>query len=166
MTLYLRLAAYALAAALIFGGGWHMGGLAPVKALADLKAQDWQGKAQANAAALAATQLQLKTLQDTVDRNAGIIQGLNNENLKTAAERDHNADLYRRLFNNPSGPTTARGGSVPEATGASSAAGAGGAGGGGAAAGLLADASAECKRNADRLDAASAEVIPQVQLVP
>lgn len=162
MTLYLRLAAYAVVAALLIAGGWHMGSLAPKKALADLQAQNWEGKAQAAAAALSATQSQLKNLQDTDARNAGIIKDLNDANLKTAADRDHNADLYQRLLNRPS-PRATGGAAVPAPEGGQSAPGAGGAGSGDAAAGLLADATAECTRNADRLDKLSAEVTPQLQ---
>jgi hypothetical protein len=163
MTLYLRLAAYAIVAALLVASGWHMGGLAPKKALSDLQAQDWQGKAQAAAAALATTQAQLKSLQDTDARNAGVIKELNDENLKTAAARDHNADLYQRLLNRPASPSAPGGGAVPAPEGGSGTPGAGGAGSSDPAAGLLADATAECTRNADRLDKLSAEIIPQLQ---
>jgi hypothetical protein len=164
MTLYLRLAAYALVAALLVAGGWHLGGLAPKKALADLKAQDWQGKAQAAAAALVATQAQLKDLQDTDARNAGIIKDLNDANLKTAADRDRNADLYQRLLHRAALPAPAAGPAMPAAQGGSGAAGPGGASSGDPAPGLLADATAECARNADRLDALSAQVTPQLHL--
>jgi hypothetical protein len=165
ISLYLRLAAYALAIAACVALGWHMGGLGPKRDLATLQAQDWQGKAQAATAALSATQAQLKTLQDTTDRNAGIIRGLTDENIKTAAERDRNAGLYQRLLNRPPSPP-AGGGAVLQAPGGPGAGGPGGASGGDAAPGLLADATAECQRNADRLDALSAQVIPQFQVTP
>lgn len=161
-SLYLRLGAYVLAAALLVAGGWHMGGLAPKAALAALQAQDWQGKAQAAAAALAATQVQLKTLQDTVDRNAGIIQGLHDENAKTAADRDANLDLAHRLLNSAAHPASTPGAPVQKTAGGQTIAAAGGAGGDGEAAGLLADAAGECERNADRLDALIAEIAPQL----
>jgi TolA-binding protein len=161
-SLYLRLAAYLLGAAIFTATGWHMGGLAPKKALAQLQAQDWQGKAQAAAVALTATQQQLKTLQDTIDRNAGIIQGLNDENTKIAADRDANLELAHRLLNSAARAASSSGAPVQKAPGGSAAAAASGAGSDGEAAGLLADAAGECERNADRLDALIAEVKPQL----
>ena len=164
ISLYLRLAAYAAAIAACVALGWHMGGLAPKRDLATLQAQDWQGKAQAAAAALVATQGQLKTLQDTDARNAGIIKDLNDANLKTAADRDRNAGLYQRLLHRPPPSPTAGHPAVPAPEGGQPAPGPGGASGGDPAPGLLADATAECARNADRLDKLSAEVTPQLHL--
>ena len=159
-SLYLRLAAYVVVAALFTAAGWHMGGLAPKKALSDLQAQDWQGKAQAAGVALSATQKQLKDLQDTDARNAGIIKDLNDENLKTAADRDRNAGLYQRLLHRAAS-IPAGGAAVPAPQGGQAASGPSGAGSSDPAAGLLADATAECTRNADRLDKLSAEIMPQ-----
>lgn len=159
--IYARIAAYVVAAALIFAGGWHMGGLGPAKKLADLQAQDWQGKAQAATAALVATQAQLKRLQYTDAHNQGVIKDLNNANLKTAADRDHNADLYQRLLHRPASPAAVGGGPVSAPQGGQGPPAPSGASSGDPAAGLLADATAECTRNADRLDSLSAEVTPQ-----
>lgn len=161
MTPWLYLAAVVVLLGGGFAAGDHWGALGPQKALSDLKAQDWQGRAQATSVALSASQAQVKTLQDTIDRNGGVIRGLTDENTKTAADRDHNAELYRRLLNRPPASGPAGGGAVPEADRGQAAAGPGGAGSGDRAVLLLTDATAECKRNADRLDALSAEVTPQ-----
>lgn len=161
-SLYIKLAGYLVAGIACVALGWHMGGLGPKKDLATLQAQDWQGKAQAAAAALVATQVQLKALQDTDARNAGVIKELNDENLKTAADRDHNAELYRRLFHASTRPPASGGPAVPEAQSGPAAADPGAAGSSTRVVILLTDLTAECERNADRLDALSAEVKSQL----
>ena len=137
-----------------------MGGLGPKRDLATLQAQDWQGKAQAAASALSATQAQLKTLQDTIDRNAGIIKGLNDENTKIASDRDANLELARRLLNAskaiPTGPT------VPAATGGQPVVSTSPASSDGSLADDIASVAQECEHNANQLNALIAEVLPQL----
>lgn len=161
-SLYLRLAAYVVAAGLFFGIGWRVGGLGPKASLAALQAQAWQVKQQATAAALAATTAQLQKLQAVSVNNSATIQGLQDENAKIAADRDANVALAQRLLNSAARATSSGSGSVSETKGGQPAPAAGRTSGNGSAAGLLADAAAECQRNADRLDAVSAEIIPQL----
>jgi hypothetical protein len=166
ISLYARLAAYAVLGAVLFGGGWYLGGLSPKRALAVLEAQDWQAKAQASDVALKATQAQLKALADADAKNAGIIKDLNDANLKTAADRDRNAALYQRLLHRPQAAPPSGSAQVPAAAAGQGASGPGGTDGADPAGELLADASAECHRNSDRLDALIEELLPQLSSPP
>lgn len=163
--LYIKIAGGVLAAAGIFWFGWHQGALGPKRDLATLQAQDWQAKFTASQVALGAVQGQLAHEQKTAANNSTVIQGLTDANAKTAADRDHYAAMYQRLFDRPASPAT---GSlaVPAAPSGQGAPGSGGADSGSEAAGLLADARAECIRNDDRLDALSAEITPQLKGAP
>lgn len=155
----IKLGAIVIGAGALFAGGYHLGGLGPKSDLAALQAADWQSKYQASQVALTTVQGQLAQEQKTSANNSTVIQGLTDANAKTAADRDHNADLYQRLLNRP-GP--AHGAQVSASPGGQAASSTSGTVSGDPAPGLLADATAECKRNADRLDALSAQIIPQL----
>lgn len=114
-SLYLRLGAYALAVALCIAGGWYLGGLAPKRALAQLQAADWQAKAQATQVALTAVQNQLAAFQAVSANNVTVIQDLQNDNAKIAADRDANLQLAHRLLNLAKAPAAPGGGDVPKA---------------------------------------------------
>lgn len=162
ISLYIRLAGYFAAATVCVAIGWHLGGLAPKRDLATLQAQDWQGKAQAAAAALVATQAQLKTLQDTDEHNQGVIKDLTDANTKIAADRDTQLDLAHRLLNAAKATSSTGSGAVPKAPSGQGPPGASGTAGDDRLASLLADTASECTRNANRLDALSAEITPQL----
>jgi len=160
--IYLRLAAYLAAALLFLGGGWYLGGLAPKKALAQLQAQDWQAKAQSTEVAYQAVLVELKQAQAVSANNSTIIQGLQNDNAKITASWASDRTLAQRLLNNPKAvPTLGPG--LPKASSGPAVAVASGTSGDGSAASFLADASAECQRNAVRLNALSAQISPQLR---
>jgi len=149
-----------LAAGLFLGLGWHMGSLAPKRALAALQAADWQAKAQATQVALTAVQGQLKTLQATSANNSTVIQGLQNENAKITANWASDRTLAQRLLNAAARPS---GGSpVPETQGGRAVVNHSTASSDGSIAGLLADAASECEHNASQLNALIAEIQPQL----
>lgn len=159
--IYIRLALYAAAAAVLLGAGWYLGGLSPKASLAALKAQGWQDKYQASQAALLATQKQLADSTATAANNARTAQDLQDENAKIAAGWASDRELAQRLLNasrvlpapSPLLPQTGGGPPAPAPSGTSV---------DGRIGDLLANAAAECKRNAARLDAVSAQIIPQL----
>lgn len=161
ISLYLRLGAYAVAVSACIALGWHMGGLAPKRALAALQAEDWQAKAQATQVALTAIQEQLKQAQATASNNASTLQVLESENAKIAADRDSNLELARRLLN-AARTAPASSGPVPKSGNLASASGAAGDPGLGQTAGLLADAADESAQCAVAYNTLLAQIKPQL----
>lgn len=120
----------------------------------------WEARnaAEADAAAKASAKY-LADLQAVNERNQDIRSTLNDRETELAGvTRDR--DLARRLL--AKAATAPRGGAVPQAGSGPGTPAAGGASSDGRLAGLLGDALDECRRNARRLDATAAELIPQL----
>lgn len=161
MSLYLRIAAYAVAAALLFGAGFKVATWRGDARYSALQVADVTARAHGEETVRQALQKQLDTVKTTSANNAQVIGRLQDENTQIAADRDSTRLLVQRLLNRPSSPA-APDPTVPKTSGGQPAAAAGGAGGNGTAADLLVAAAEECERNADRLDALSAQIRPQL----
>lgn len=161
MSLYLRLGAYLAAVLACIAIGWHMGSLGPKRDLAALQAQDWQAKYSDSQAALTAVQGQLKQAQTVSANNSAVIQGLQSDNAKIAADRAADLQLARRLLNSAN-PATTGSGVVSKATSGQPTPGAGQPAGPSVLESLLADAAAESEHCAAQLNSLIAEIRPQL----
>lgn len=162
MSLYLRIAAYALAAALLFGAGFKVATWRGDARYSALQTADATTRAQGEEAVRQALQKQLDTVKATSVNNAQVIGRLQDENTQIAADRDSTRLLVQRLLNSQASPATTPGPAVPETSSGQPAPAASGAGGNGSVADFLVAAAEECERNADRLDALSAQIRPQL----
>jgi hypothetical protein len=163
---YARLAAWAIGAAALAGGGaylahrWDATTLAQLRSQFDgYKVQVAQADAAAQAAARNALQVQITKSQDAETNNAKIIADLTAQRDTAAADRDF---AQRLLAAAAQAKPTAAGGAVSETTDQPAAAVASGAPGDGSLAALIGDAAGECVRNAQRLDALQREIAPQL----
>ena len=162
---YVKLGGILTAVLAVFALGYHVGGLAPERQLADLRAADWEGKAKGEEAAKTVIAGQLVALQTQIKVNSDARDRLAQQNDAIVADRDTTLARVRRLEQllvvAQSRPA-AGSGTVPKGDGGSAASGTGGAGGITEIERLLIDAKEEAERNADRLDALITEVKPQV----
>lgn len=161
MTLYVKLGLYVLAAALLFGTGWKVEAWRADARYAALQSSDATARAAGEEAVRKNLQAQLDTLRSTSANNAAVIGKLQNENASIAADRDANMDLARRLLAGPARSTPA-GSGLPQADRGQAAAGASGTGSNESLASAVADVADECDRNANRLDALSGQIGPQL----
>lgn len=162
--LLLKLSPYLAAAALIFGGGWYVGGLAPKAALERLQAADWQAKAQGEAAARKAVEVQLAQVQTISANNAQAVEKLNAENAQIAADHDaalarvHRLEQLLVIASRPSAPRP----DVPSAGSGSGAPSAGNPSGTPEIEELLIAAASECEQTGNQLNALISEIRPQL----
>lgn len=161
MSIYLRIAAYAIASALLFGAGFKVATWRGDARYSALQTAEATARAQGEETVRQALQKQLDTVKATSANNAQVIGRLQDENTQIAADRDSTRLLVQRLLNRQASPA-ATSTAVPKASGGQPAAAASGAGGNGTAADLLVGAAEECERNADRLDALIAQIRPQL----
>lgn len=157
-----RVYIYAIASVVLLaigvGFGWYFGSLSSKNDLNALKAQNWQAKYVAVNTVNAKLAADLNTAKAIAAHNSEVIRDLESKTVSTESERDNAQrllDAARRSF------ATAIG-SLSETHGGQPAPAAGGAPGDDALRDLLAATGAECKRNANRLDALSAEIKPQL----
>jgi hypothetical protein len=162
--LLLKLVPYLAAAAVFLGIGWYAGGLQPKAALARLQASDAQTRAVEESQALKAVQAQLTQAQTIAANNSQTVEKLNAENAQVVADRDGTLARVRRLeqlLELASHPA-AHGSDLPQTGSGQPITPASGTAGNAGLEQLLANASDECNRNADRLDSLSAEIAPQL----
>jgi len=163
-TLLLKLSPYIAAIIVVFGGGWYAGGLQPKAALARLQAANWQTKAEDEEIVVKAVQGQLEKAQAVAANNAQTVEKLNAENAQIAADRNGTLARVRRLEQLLvlAARAPAPGPAVPQTGGGQGTPGASGDPGPTEVERLLIDAKDEAQRNAARLNALIAEVVPQL----
>lgn len=157
---FFKIAAYALVAAALFGAGVKVEAWKADARYSALQASDAAQRADGEEAVRKNLQAQLDTLKATQANNSTVIGKLQDENAKLTADRAANLVLAHRLLDGPK--PAAENSPVPETDHRQAAAPASGAGQDGPLAQLLVDVREECGRNADRLDALSAEIAPQL----
>ena len=160
LKLGLRIAA-ALALVALIGWGYHAIYQRGYRASEATWQARWTARDLAETKAKDAALAAQKASQDATDaHNQEIMNAINDAQRERDAARG-DADLARRLLAAASRPP-ATSGAVPPAADQPGTAPAGGTGEGESLGSLVADAIGECRRNADRLDALIAEVLPQL----
>lgn len=161
-TLELRLLAYAVLAMLLFGGTFSYGlrvGEHRVQVGWDADKARWAAHdAQVAETAARAASDALNREAAAQAHNDEVIHGLQS----TLGDAQARGDDFARRLRVAETAAAARGRDVPQAAGQPAAPAAGGAGSSAALDAALADAAAECIRNADRLDALVGEIKPQL----
>ncbi len=159
-SIYLRVAAYGLAAALIGTAGYKAGAHRWEARYSALQAQGWQTTALRAEVAQKALQSRLDEAEATSQNNARALEELHHETAAIAADRDRVNDLAHRLLERAA--RAARRPVVPQAADQPGAPRASEAGGDEPAAKLLVDAAAECRATAAQLNALIAQINPQL----
>lgn len=159
-SLYLRIAAYGLAALLFGSIGWLVNGdrwqakYSALQASHALEVADIQSKAEQR------LQAQLEQFEATSANNAKVIHDLQSQTEQAQADSARDRDLVQRLLNaasrNPGYHAVSETGHQPGATPA------GQAPGDGRLNQLLGNTADECRANARQLNALSAEIQPQL----
>lgn len=158
---YLRIAGFAILAAILMASGYKMGARTwETKYRAELAAQ-WQQKAMGEETARKALEKQLSDAHATADNNRQVMHDLQQDAAAVVADRDNSIAFYRGLLANAARSRTS-GSGVSETSDRRPSAGASGEGSGSDVAQLLVNASEECSRNANRLDALIAQIKPQL----
>lgn len=160
-TVYLKIAAFAAVAGILFTAGRKVEAWRADARYSALQSSDAAARADGEAAVRKDLQAQLDTLKSTSANNAAVLGKLQNENASIAADRDANMDLARRLLASQAGPA-APSGLLPKADSGSAATVASGTGSDESLASAVADVADEAERNANRLDALSAQIGPQL----
>lgn len=162
----LRYLPWLLGAAALFGAGTYTGWHANPwhGRYQTLQTADAIARAQGEAAVRKALEAQLAQAEATSQNNANVMARLNHENAETVADRDAVVTRVRRLEQllAAAAARPAKGSGVPQAEGGRGTAASSGEAGIDRIGELLVAARGECHRNADRLDALSAEITPQV----
>lgn len=163
--IYWRLLGALIIAVVIGGIGYRVGANHwEAKYRAEL-AHQWQQKAKGEETARKALEKQLADANATATNNRQVMHELQQDTVAILAKRDIAINFYRGLLANAS-RSRADSLGLPKAADRPPAAGASREGSGEKIAGLLADVDAECARNANRLDALSAEIRPQLEDSP
>lgn len=159
-SLYLRIAAYGLAALLFGSIGWYVNGDRWQAKYEGLQAAHAQEMADAQEAGRKALQAQLEQFQATSANNAKVIHDLQDQTQQAQADSARDRDLVQRLLNaasrNPGYHTVSEASHQPGATPAGQAPGDGQTGE------LLVATADECRANARQLNALIAEIQPQL----
>lgn len=144
--------------------GYHFGEMPYKTKYEALQAQDWQAQAKAQEVAKNAIAAQLVQAQATSKNNADAMVNLANENAQTVADRDATLARVHRLEQllAAAAARPAAGGGVSQTGGGPPASGASGTSQDAGIETALADAAAECTRNADRLDTLITQIRPQL----
>lgn len=159
-SLYLRIAAYGLAALLFGSIGWFVNGDRWQAKYETLQASHAQDIADAQEAGRKALQAQLEQFQATSANNAKVIYDLQTQTQQAQADSARDRDLVQRLLNaasrDPGYHAVSKTGDQSGATPASQAPGDGQIGE------LLVATADECRANARQLNALIAEIQPQL----
>lgn len=159
--IYLRLAAYGLAALLLFGAGWKVASWRDSGILQARIASDATDRANAETAIRTALQAQLVAAQTTARTNAQIVENLQHENANVVAARDANLALAHRLLTRQTCPASSTH-SVPETPDQPGASGTSNPGASDSLAGDLVAAADGYERCVNQLNALIAELKPQL----
>lgn len=170
-----RLYAYIIvsigALAMGVAAGWHFGSLHWRGEYQDLKAADWEAKAQGEKTARDELQRRLNSYESTLIHNAEVMNELNSKRVTAESQRDH----ARRLLSAAKATSASCGARLPQTNSGSRTAPARPAEGDRSPGNLpestrlgelleraVTASGVECRNNADQLDALAAQIKPQL----